>query len=279
MDIISESTWGFEIEGGCDDYDGIKLSELGFEMGIDGSVRYINTIHDHCEIKTKGYFEDNKVIKKLNNFIEYLNEIKYVTNESCGIHIHIGNLEIGQIMKLIKFMIDVEPIIFKLFPERLKSDYTGTLKHNCNRFVKKFNKIPINLLEVLSTKEQLKKIMEDNTPYSGGFENIFYRDVCTNLRSYFDNNRKTIEFRCFPGNYNHLTYYTDLLDKIVYLIKRNNIYNICNSYLLKINRTKEEEKLNILFDILGISKESKMNLLSGIKIETQESEETILDAA
>lgn len=221
--IKSNSTWGYEIEGGLDvpclDSARNRLYGMGFRVVGDSSV-CTGASYDNLEVIVDGYLTKYNVLDATDMILDYLSD-KLVANETCSVHVHIGrdSWNSVKLFKLAVFMLGFEQVLYDmLFPTRKHARYCAPLEVKHPRLV--------NLL--LAFNEDIVRRLQHQGVFSEILKSVWYGGRIPEAHGKYDDTRYvgfnlhaywymgTIEFRYFDHTYEDLPYIIDLLDKIVY---------------------------------------------------------------
>ena len=271
--IKSNSTWGYELEGGLDvrslDSAHRKLRDMGFRVVGDSSV-CTGASYDNLEVIVDGYLTKYNVFDVTYAVLDYLSD-KLVTNETCSVHVHIGrdSWDSIKLFKLAAFMLGFEQVLYDmLFPTRKHARYCAPLE------VK--HPMLVNLL--LAFNEDTVCRLRDQGVFPEILKSVWYGGRVPETRGKYDDSRYvgfnlhaywymgTIEFRYFDHEYEDLPYIIDLLDKIVVFTDNHSLdYLIDLTQNIKKAIQKGADKRRIieeLFYMLGVSVNTKALFLT-----------------
>lgn len=271
--IKSNSTWGYELEGGlevpCIDAARDKLYDMGFRVVGDSSV-CTGASYDNLEVIVDGYFTKYNVFDATHAVLDYLSD-KLVANETCSVHIHVGrdSWDSIKLFKLAAFMLGFEQVLYDmLFPTRKHARYCAPLEVKHPRLVNlllAFNEDTVRRLQYQGVfPEILKSVWYDGRIPETRNKYDDSRYVGFNLHAYWY--MGTIEFRYFDHAYEDLPHIIDLIDKIVYFTDTyslNYLIDLTQDIIKAVkNGTDKRIIIEELLYMLGVSANTKALLLT-----------------
>lgn len=250
--LVSGSTWGFEIEGGYDENKNEMendLRRLGIESDWDSSVEVFERYVEDAEIKVDGYWEEKECVKNIENLVNYLMDTTWTSNESCGIHVHVGNdYNLKNLIKLHRFIGKIEEIIWNgILPEsrRCQSTYCKKIGSPTNPFNIFINSLSPKDIDEIKGNEciyrNMRRSMRGKTlkEYGLNIDSVFYKG--------------TVEFRYFDSDYKRLIAFIDFVDKIVNKIETEDTRTLDNLADEVNHMIGIERKVNRLCKWLGVA--------------------------
>ena len=249
IELPEYQTLSFELEGGFDrDGFGRALGNLGLQVTGDGSVS-TPAYYDDREVKVDGYCTGDEVLGIIEAMQEVLDDYEFISNDSCGIHVHLGNANEftgEELLKITKLFAGVEKYIYHYIPNgRLEGSWAKPMPIGNPDLFEFIKRTEPGDLDDESIKQELETSLRS-------------RGSGINLKSYFY--RGSIEFRYFDADRYMLPYYIDWVSSIVdYAVNNDDIIET----IVEIQENPE-----VMFDKFDISEESidKITSLSGPKI-------------
>lgn len=270
--IISNSTWGYEVEGGFDapftvdgysrDWESVAdfLLDRGFDLHEDCSVN-TGALFDSAEIVVNGWHRDNSVLESVKNLLRVCDELEFVANDTCGIHIHVGKegdgWEAGQMVRLMYLIAHIEELIYGMLPiSRWNNDYCDLMEPSLREELLSFDPATLDALLFYGVDEPIRKIR--GVVRKLWDSNADDRYWGLNISSYWY--RGTIEFRYFDSNEYMLAHYIDLVDKLVYLSQNCSFKELQNVAAMLNEYDTRAEQIEALLDVLHVAESTKLRL-------------------
>jgi hypothetical protein len=276
--IISNSTWGYEVEGGfdapfvADEYDEYDEYESDWDSVSEFLQRKGFALHDDCSVSTRarfdsaeivvdGWHRDSSVLASVRDLLDVCYELDFVSNETCGIHIHVGKegdgWEAGQMVRLMYLIAHVEELIFDMLPSsRYDNDYCAPMGLRLREELLSFDPATLDALLFHTAHEPINKIR--GVVRKLWHSNVDGRYWGLNIDSYWY--RGTIEFRYFDSDEHMLAHYIDLVDKLVDLSQRCSFKELQNVAVMLNEQETRDAQITALLDVLNVAESTKRNL-------------------
>ena len=245
-------TWGWEIEGGSD-------WEIGFIEEIVNTHNHtltgdmtadVSAMNNCLEIIVDGYYENHNLQSGIDDIKYILNELDWVSDDNCGIHIHIGNLSPQTVLKLMQIYHQIEDTLFGIL-NISRDDNSYCRKVGNNQIYQDVVDIPYKIMKNLNN-ESLRNIFREYRLSRGAL----------NISGYFSS-RGTIEFRLFDYKYEFLADYISLVDGIIALAQED--IEIINAKLEKVKRKRHiENQVLELCKVLNLDKNTTQSLYNKV---------------
>ena len=223
IDLPPFLNFAFELEGGFESsrYDSYHFSDIGFNVDYDGSVS-THARYDQKEVIVDGYEAGSQIITKVEALLDQLVEEEYVSNESCGIHIHLSRNDsdwsMHDIIKVSRLVTGIEKQMFRYLPDcRVEKRHSAPMEKK-NEGYKSFVSQPAPVLSAISQDGNIKNILGaawyNRRDFDHSSRDSYHssRYCGLNIHSYFY--RGTIEFRHFDADPEMLPYFLDWVGAI-----------------------------------------------------------------
>jgi len=236
VEIPNIFNYAYELEGGFEsspDFDAINY--LGFNIVRDASVSTGAYARDEQEIVVDGYERGNRILEKTKDLFDELRYGDFITNDTCGIHIHISKYnnewKPNDLIKISRLFTGIEKEIFRFLPNhRLDGRYSTPMQKKNPGFNAFVQQSPIVLDSIIEEHEDVKNLLGyawyNSKTYSHATRDKYHssRYVAFNMHSFFY--RGTLEFRHFDADYKMLPYYLEFIGKLAKYALESNLDEI-----------------------------------------------------